>query len=319
MAIAYRQQNNVWSRADVGFVDAKETSSPPDSTKYDRRLEFLGIAGFDWVATPRFGLRFNAKSSYMKRRQAEMDDPKTVVDEQIQTYSPSMDVTFITDKGLEIIGGAVYRVSPSYEQKVTAGDATSKTKFHTTALLDRRFGLLRRAGAWSGGVVYSLGDESERDFEKAASDGSSIEGSETLFIPSRISVFGDFAAFAAVWDFEMAFVQARGKGPTNETGATLYTDYFEARFGGQYQVAGAFGLKLAVAHQTLSYASNEFITLDTIPVTSVKTLGVFGDQKNNAFVGLIVAQGQDGQSLPEFNAAYRLKAMALTTGFIFQL
>ncbi len=312
MAANFRRENNFWARFDAGFLDGKITSSP-GTTKLDRRLENLSIVGFD-SNLGRWGVRGNVKAEYSKRRQSEDEEPRSVVDETVMTYSPSVDVTFVTDKGLEIFGGALVQMQPAYTQSVDAGTVSSETAFDATRLIVRRFGVLRRSGAWSGGFYYVMGAETTRGFEQSGSDGSTLSENDVIFVPSRVGVFGEFEAASTLWDFELDFVQARGMGPKDDTGATIYTDYFEARMAGLFFFGGALGMKGGLAHKTLSYANNAYVTLETIPVTSLKLLGVLGKEESHAYAGIIAATGKDGQSLPEFNATYEMTGVAVTLG-----
>src|SRR5690606_5413238 len=119
---------------------------------------------------------------------------------------------------------------------------------------------------------------------------------EIVYIPSRVAVFGEFAAFSLLNEFELAFVQARGMGPRDENDQSIYTDHFEASLAGTYFLGSGLGAKLGVAHRTLSYANNAYVSLDTMPVTSVRALMILGDKDAHAHLGLLYGFGKDGQS-----------------------
>jgi hypothetical protein len=315
MALGFRKQSNVWSRVDVGAVDAKVTSTPPDSTKLDRGAELLIDTGFDIAFAKRWGFRMDAVLEMSKRRQSEQDGPKADVDETTSTYTPSADVTFVTDKGLEIFGGVMVQQSPAYDETVTSDDAESKTKFAAQSVQARRFGVVRRAGPWSGGFYYVQGGQKSRRFEKTASDGSSIDGDDVVFIPSRVAVFGEIGS-GTVYDLELAFVQARGLGPKDELGNSVYTDYFEAKGGAFVPFGAGLALEGGLFHRTLQYARSAFVSLDTIPVTSVRAALALGERQRHFYAGLVFGYGKDGQSQPEFNADYEMRAMAITLGLL---
>lgn len=317
MAVRWNKRSNAWARFDLGVFDGKVTSSPPDATKFDRRIETLAIAGADTTFGSRFGARINVKAESSKRRQAEEEEPKAVVDETQSKLAPSLDLTFVTDKGLELFAGMLIEQHAAYTQSVTSANVSSETKFKAVQVDAKRFGVVRRAGAWTGGFYYLQGSEKSRDYDKSASDGSSIAGTEKVFIPSRIGVFGDVGMASFGFDFELAFIQARGLGPKDERNASVFTDYFEARLGGTLPLGSVFGLKGSVLHKTLSYASNTYVSFDTIPMTSLKLVTIFGNEANHAFLGVIGATGSDGQSQPEFNAQYEAQAAAVTSGLNF--
>lgn len=319
MAINFRRQSNVWSRLDLGIVDAQVKSSPPDATKFDRRLETLAVVGGEAEIAKRFGLRLNVKAEYSKRKEAEQETPRAVVEKSIATYSPSLDGTFITDKGLELFAGLVMQQTQPYTETVTSAAASSDTHFDKSLLVARRVGVTRRSGPWTGGFYYTLGVDGNRGYQQTGSDGSELRGTEKVFIPSRIGVFGQFGALSSLWDMELDFVQARGLGPKDPKGITIYTDYFEARAGAYHEFGPGLGLKVAGAYKTLSYASNAFVSLETMPVASVRVLLVLGGLEAQIYAGIIGAYGKDGQSLPELNAQYKLTAFSGTAGFTFPL
>lgn len=319
MAVNFRRQSNIWSQWDLGFVDAQVKSSPPDAVKFDRRLESLAIIGGEAGIAKRWGLRVNVKAEYSRRKEAEQDAPRAVVESTRKTYTPSVDATFVTDKGLELFAGVAAQQTQPYTETVTSSAASSQTAFDRSLLLARRFGVVRRSAAWTGGFYYVLGVEKDRGFRQSASDGSELRGQETVFIPSRMGVFGQFGVMGSTCDLELNFVQARGMGPSDSRGVTVYTDYFEARASSYVEFGSGIGLKLGGAYKTLSYASNAFVSLDTMPVESVRLLMIFGKLEAHAFAGVIGSYGKDGQSLPELNAQYKLTAFAATSGFIFPL
>ncbi len=317
MALNFNKQNNAWSRFDFGVVDGKVTTSPPDSVKYDRRVEALGIVGAEACFSKRFGARFNAKAEYSLQRQQEKEVPRATVDTTVKTYRPAVDLTFITDKGLEIFAGEEIQLIPTYKENVTSANGESSTTFKKSSLPAKRLGVVRRAGSWSGGFYYVMGAQKDRTVEQKAFDGSGSSTNDVVFVPSRLGVMGDFKAASAFWDFELDFIQARGKGPKDENDNTTYTDFFEAKLGSTYFFGPSLGMGSSVFHKTLSYASNAFVTIETIPVTSVKLVGLLGNDENHAFLGVIGAYGKDGQSLPEFNASYEMNAFAVTFGSLF--
>lgn len=314
MANQFKKRRNVWMRVDMGVLDGKVTTSPPDSTTIDRRIESYANFGGEGMLGSRFGARLNVKAESVRRRTSAHEADAPVMDETGATYTPSFDLTFVTDKGLEIFGGVEAKAFGETIREEESSNGTSKSTLSPVNVVGRRFGVTRRAGVWSGGFFYVAGAEKGRGVRIEAFDGSVNETTEVAFVPSRVGVFGEIAA-GALWDFELNFVQARGMGPRDENGITAYTDYFEARFGNVVMLGSGFGLKTSLAHKTLSYASNSFVTLETIPMTSCKVLALFGDAQSHLYAGIIAGQGRDGQSLPEFNAKYEILGYAATLGF----
>lgn len=314
MANDSRKRNNFWYHVDLAGFDGKVKTSPPDTYRYDRRIEVLTNVGVDRFITSRFAARLNIKGETSRKRLSDDTKPPTIIDHTRTVYRPSLDLTFVTDKGLELFGGVVGEIEPANKMVSDTQNGESSTKYGGSSMLARRFGVVRRAGAWSGGFYYQLDEDGERTVNQTAFDGSTLESDEALFMPARMGIFGAFDAYRMYWDFELGFVQARGAGPKDDTGNTAYTDYFETKAAGFYPFSSGFGLKLGVNHKTQSYANSAYINLDTIPATAVKALFVFGSADKHNFFGVIYGFGKDGQSLPEFNSTYEYKAVALTMG-----
>lgn len=319
MANDAKKRNNYWHHLDLGLFDGKIKTSPPDSHRYDRRVEVLANFGFDRMITGRLGARLNIKGDFVRKRLSDDSEPPTIFDQTSQTYRPSLDVTFITDKGLELFGGLVGEIQPEHFLVSKTQNGTSKTTYHDSKLIARRFGVVRRAGAWGGGFYYQLSTESKRAVTQTAFDGTSISSIESVFLPARMGIFGAFSAYSLLWDFELGFIQARGVGQKDETGNTAFTDHFDAKLAGLYMFVSNIGMKTAVSHRTQSYANSAYINLDTIPATTVRSSLIFGTLDSHNYIGIIYGFGRDGQSLPEFNSVYEYKAMALTTGLVMPL
>jgi len=319
MANDAKKRNNYWHHLDLGLFDGKIKTSPPDSFRYDRRIEVLANFGFDRMISGRFGTRVNIKGDVVRRRLADDTVPPTIFDQTVQTYRPSIDFTFITDKGLELFGGLVGELQPKHSMVSETQNGKSTTTYGDSKLVARRFGVVRRAGVWSGGFYYQLSTESKRNVTQSAFDGTALDIEETISLPSRMGIFGAFNAYSLLWDFELGFIQARGVGQADDSGNTAFTDHFDAKLGSFLMLSANVGLKGGVSHRTQSYANSAYINLDTIPATTVRSSIIVGTIDRHNYFGLIYGFGRDGQSLPEFNSSYEYKALALTTGLVIAL
>ena len=315
LALQFARRSHVWSRFDLGGVDAQVKTSPPGSVRFDRRVEGFAVIGFDAVMGARFGLRLNVKGSYSKQRESQNDQTESVIDQTQQVYTPSADLTFVTTQGLEIFAGAEDQLIGAYNQKITSVNGISTTHVHKSAVLAPHLGVVRRAGSWSGGFYYVLGGHVQREVDQSAFDGSGITSQDIAFIPPRLGVMGTFFVGRSAIDFELGFVQARGQGLIDNKGRTIYGDYFQNRIGTLLDFGGV-GLKSSLFYQTQSYASSAYVTTDTMPVSALKLLLLLGAPTDHAFIGVTAGYGKDGQSQPEFNASYRLLALAPTMGVL---
>lgn len=312
-ALSYRRTANFWGDFTFHLIDAKVTTTPPDRTELDRRFEALTSFGAEAQLAGRWGFRFNTNSKFLMVRQADKDAPRAVTDFNRTVIEPSVDMTFVTTKGLELIAGTQIEFGTPYKQTRLFNGLKTTTKYHNYNIQSHRVGVTRRARTWSGGFYYILGGESERTFETVAADGSSLKADETVFTPAAIGVFGEIGR-STIYDFEFTFIQARGKGPTDSNGNSIYTDHFTAKVGNWISFS-SFGLRLEASYRTLAYASSAFIDYETVPWTSFE-IGVFkGDRrKTHAKFGVVGGYSRDGQSLPQFNAVRDAKALGITMG-----
>ena len=315
LALQYARRSHVWSRLDLGGVDAQVKTSPPGSVRFDRRAEGFAVLGFDAQVGSRLALRLNVKGTYSKQRQSQKDQAQSVVDQTQKVYIPSADLTFITSQGLEIFAGAEDQLIGAYNQKITSVNGVSTTHVHKSAVLAPHIGVVRRAGTWSGGFYYVRGGHVQRDIDQSAFDGSGITSKDVAFVPPRLGVMGAANVGRSSIDFELGFVQARGQGLIDDKGRTIYADYFQSRIGTLLDFGG-MALKSSVFYQTQSYASSAYVTTDTMPVSALKLLLLFGAPTDHAFIGVTAGYGKDGQSQPEFNASYRFLALAPTMGVL---
>ena len=303
MAMAYGKRSNVWSRLDLGVFDGKILTSPPDSQTYDRRLEALLISGFDVAVNQRFGARFNVTGEYEKRRQSEQESPFTTLDSSTRVLSGEIDLTYINHKGLEMFAGLEQRTLFEKDEVVESSGMQTNSTYAKTKIEAYRFGFVRRAGIWTGGFYYIRGGSAGRPFEKEAFDGTTLEGKDTEYILPKTGIFGEFNSGPYTHDFELVFTQGRGNGPEDDQGNSIYTDFLRLRWATLFPVASG-GVKVSATHQTLAYSSNAFVTLDTIPSSTMKFLWQQGGASDYMYAGLAIGYGKDKQSEPEFNAQY---------------
>ena len=303
---------------DSGFVDGKVETSPAQAIKYDRRLESIGSLGFE-VARSRFGLRVNAKADYVRRRVADAETPRTIEDQEFTTFLPSAELTFVTDKGLEIFVGQEIRYTPAYRRRTDTPVADTETRYGLALLRSKRFGILRRSAGWSAGLYHVTGDDATRSYETIASDGSQQVGMEAIFEPPQFGIIAEISGILMSFESEIEMIQARGKGPRDENNHTAFTDYFTLRSDAVLKLSELTRIKLGAAHQTMAYSNNANINLDTIAVSTVRASLLLGDLVHHTLLGVSHSLGDDGQSLPEFNADFRFRSYAWSLGLFLTL
>lgn len=313
-----QKNSHTWASLAAGVVDGQIKTTPPDEVIFDRRFESRLSLGAEAFFSGRMGVRLNLAGESERRRIADQKGLGAIIDETKTLYKPALDGTFVTDKGLEIILGVVGHFYGK-DRRTTATDFGSTTVTNNPArALGRRLAILRRAPQWNGGFAYTKGGNSSRSLKEEVFDGSSAELVDTIYIPSRIDMFGEGGSPALKMRFHLGFIQARGLGPVDNRGNTIYTDHLEAILGLMAPMGG-MALDGAIGHRTLSYSSSAFVGIDTTPVTTFHLKMFMGPVDDSGYLGVYMHRASDGQSLPEFNSEYNTIGGGVNFGYCARL
>lgn len=317
-SLKYKQTPKFWSQLDFVLFDGSIVTTPPGSKRLDRRITGLVNVGGDFV----FGkaaLRPAIKTKAVFTKTEDEEEPKSTFTESPVTVRPSLDFTFINPKGLEIFIGAEVYAESEFDREGTSATVNQNTKYSAYSLNFMRFGLMRRGSNWSGGFYYVNGADGQRDVTLTV-DGSSDElrSVDKVQVPPEMGIAASFNAFGFDSEFDLAFVQASESPNTSADGINVVDDHLIFRINCFFPV-GASTLGLNYAHKTISYSSNAFVTLDTIPHNVVKLKFMSGDVSSNLFIGGIYGWGSDGLSIPETNESYEVQMMGVTTGLFFSI
>ena len=314
-AVDFSRKSDTFGTVAIGGVDIKVVTSPPGSATYDRRMEAAADAGFNAAIGSRFGMRFDAKGEWRRRRKEEQEAPKAVVESTMTEAHPSIDLTYLTDKGLEIVAGIEELVTPSASETTTSPFGTSTARYRSAQVQAPHVGIVRRSGGLAGGFYYVAGAHAPRVINQSAFDGTTATFQETIYLPTRLGLVTSAKGNGGSFGLEVNFVQARSSGPRDDLGQATLSDYFLARLSGGIHLTSGLSLEAGVGYQALSYATSAYVTADTIPVTTGRLGVAMGDLRDRLTIGLIGSYGKDGQSLPDFNATYLYRAAALAIGW----
>lgn len=315
MALAYKGNRDFTVRQDLGVVDAKVVTYPPDSAKLDRRLESLSIVGFNLPINSRFGVRAQAAYEYSHRREAETEEPISLVDRTVMKIAAQADGVFITTGGLELSGGMTGWLLPTSTETVDSDLTSSQTDFSSVLILAPRFALVKRGPSWSGGFYYQMGKEGERTFDKSASDGSTVSGTTVAYIPPTIGLIGDTSIRGGSHiQLEGMAIQAGSGGEKGNDGRTINSNYMRLKAQWYSLYNNGMAWRGGISYQTLSYADNAYVSIENIPFTTIRGTMLTGTDDSHIDAGFVFGYGFDKQSTSGFNAKYELKGLALTLG-----
>ena len=189
-----------------------------------------------------------------------------------------------------------------------AASVDAKIKYSSSALLTPRFGFTRRGGVASGGAYYVVGAEGSRKVTKSVGDGNDLKFDESLYEPTTAALFAQFSGGVMQWNLEVASISGSEGGLRAASGQTMSDDHLRLQFGGVW--AGVINAQ--IAHQTASYSKSAYMSLENIPMSSIR-VGA-GDASTGMWAGGVYFFGRDRQSIPEFNAKYKVDGFVILTG-----
>jgi hypothetical protein len=313
-ALKFQRRNNVWSQLDLMIFDGSVTTNPPGVTRHDRRLQATFNTGADY-ALAKGGVRGSLKAFGSFEKSEEDQEPKVPINQFIKRIQPAFDFTFINPKGLEIFMGVQLHHEFAYD-RIIASDLINQTaSFSEISLNVFRFGMMRRGGSWNGGFYYVNGASGKRDVNiKVEGISDELQTTESVQVAPEVGIIASFNLSGFASELDLAMIQASESPDLSADGISVVDDYLKIRFG-SYIPIGIGTIYAGITHQTLSYSSNAFVTLDTIPRTLLKAKFLLGGMDSNLFVGGMYSFGDDGLSIPETNETFELDTVGVTTGF----
>lgn len=315
-SLQFKRKTNYWTHIQAVGIDGAIDTSPSNTTKLDRRIEALMITGKDFFVAPSIGVRLNVRADWRMKKQEEKEEPKSPADESKLIAEPEFIFTYVTPKGLELFFGTAYHYEGKHHETQSSTVISSTTTFKEIGFTVPRFGLVKRGEIWSGSIYFVQGKETDQDFEKTASDSSIIIGQTNHHVPSEYGIAAKFNLLSSSMEMDFASIQASEGGEKSLDGISVKDDYLRMRLASLIET-GIGGFKLSLFHQTLSYSSNAFMSIDTIPVTSMTFDFLTGTRDSHSYFGVVFGKANDGQSIPEFNASFNYLAFGLRFGFLY--
>lgn len=285
------------------YVTTELRSYPPDSARYDTRIEVMPTVLLSAQISSRFGLRFGVLGKYTDRVETESTSSSNKVTEKSVRLNGYSDLAITMENGLELAGGARAVYLPVTKEETSGVTITSTRSLSATYLIAPRVALQKKTSAWTGAFYYFLSAEKKRKFTHTAND-LSVTNSEIIeAIPPSIGGLFDVPWGGSRLVVEAALVQAGELSAKSEDGIKVNRDYYKVL--GSYSTQLSFcNWQLSANHKTLSYAEQGFMTIENIPLTQVESTCEFGSESSRTIFGAGLVYGKDGQSLEQFNADF---------------
>ncbi|MGE0174780.1 MAG: hypothetical protein AB7T49_18450 [Oligoflexales bacterium] len=305
------------SFTNTALVDGAVTSDGTDETVFDRSLINQTTVQGELPTSSDFSIRPTLFTQVAMRIEENEEEPRKISRTTWVEATPSLEFTYQTSSKVEILFGAAYHAIPDFEQKSETSSVETLSSYSSAAMTTYHLGLTKRLGSVGGGILYRAGAEGKRTIKKFTSqeENTELEFEDILYDPTTLTLF--FVSEMGSGNFvfaEFSEVQASNGGNKTETGDPINENYTLARLSGFFSIGSPFNLKTTVVYKTLSYAENTNVTLDTIPSWGLHLKLVNGKPDKNTFIGIVYAYGRDGQSLPEFNASYKLDVYGVSLG-----
>ena len=313
-AISWEPKAAMNLQTDTVLADGKVKTKPGDFITYERTaINDMRLWGTMPVASS--GMRWSLFTRTAYRKTEGDAEPRQITERQWVRGHINLDYVLKGNNALEIFVGVRGHVIPEHDQVTESASVTTNETFSEVTYGTAHVGVFKRAGTVAGGFYYHNGADTKRQIAKTTEQDPTVNRfQETLQDADRVAMFFRMNMGKGFLFGEFAAIQASEGGNRTDTGKSVLEDYTLARML-WYQPIGPLGQRLTVMHKTLSYADNQNVTMETIPMTSAHWKLMIGPWNRNLFAGIIYAYGQDGQSIPEFNADYSIQVFGASAGF----
>jgi hypothetical protein len=287
------------------LLDGSVKTSGTDTRSYDRILINYAkyMQQFSIGANASLRLTLPVLVSYRKEEGEQV--PSIVTESTWFETKPKIEFVYATQNALDLVLGVDgYYVSP-FKAKSESAFFTATDKFDEASTTYGHLAVVKHGGNFDGGFVFKTAAEKKRNVTKSTNiDESRFVVEDRIYDPTTISIFMRTRLSLGLVYGEFAAIEASGGGNRTDRGATVKEDYFRVQFAGFFPL-GPFGFESTLIYKSLSYADNRNVTMDTIPMLSLQ-LKLSMNIGIPVFAGLVGVSGTDGQSIPEFNAKYKL-------------
>ncbi len=298
------------------LLDGQVKTSGTETTSYDRIvLNYLKVMQQISLG-PNASIRGTLPVLVNYEKQEGEQIPREVSESTWLETKPKLEFTYATQSALDIVVGLdLYSISRR-EVKTESANFTATDKYQPATTSMGHLAVVKHAGNFDGGFSFKTGAERVRKVTKSTSiDESAFDVEDRVYDPTTIAIFmlGKLS-FGQIYG-EFAAIEASGGGNRTDRGATVKEDYFRIQAAGFFPILGRKDLQLesTLIYKSLSYADNRNITMDTIPMLGLQ-LKMHFNAGIPLFAGLIGVRGSDGQSIPEFNATYKLFGIGAVAG-----
>jgi hypothetical protein len=282
--------------------------------RYERRtptfvsgLKAYGLVGI----TDRITASAEPYAALVRAEESETEDgPATKSSTENFAYGGRFSLFIAAENQLEF--GAAGEVRSESEQTIkrdNAGlDSTTTTAGYT--LFRPGFVLKKRHTQWTAGAYYELGDDEKLKITTKVLDDTRVTtGYATL--PPRFGGFFDIGVGSNMrLGTELSLI--RGSASSLKSGSDeVFDDSYRAAFHLLIGDKRQSSIWVGLAHQTLAYASQNYVAFENIPVTELE---VTWNTASGWMLGGLLSFSEDTQSTAEINRDFLMYGFGLRAG-----
>lgn len=309
-----KNKGSHWHLFSGEFRNAKTYNQQISDLKiFNNSADLKFISGINLNIASRFAFAFSAEAVTNKTR--VHDSTEQYLEERSKQHlNVHSHITYLANSSLDISAGFGLGLHPKHKATIQRSTLSNSQTLDSAFLRYNYFSIIKSAAAWKGGIYYA--NEAEATFNKSDSysNGSRLDSSDVIYQPSTYGLIMRYQVGSHYVEFEVASVQASHGGLKTSDGRNIYEDHNKLRLLIDYQLIQNIVFQTELRYRTLAYSNSEFISLETIPESSLFFALVFGDTNINFLCGIGYRSAKDRQSQNEFNQSYESQTLDLNIG-----
>ncbi|MCX6128446.1 MAG: hypothetical protein NTX25_05195 [Proteobacteria bacterium] len=272
------------------LLDGQVETSGTETINYDRSVfSYLQIMQQIALGTSA-ALRTTLPLLLTYDKQEGGQSPRQISESSWLESKPKIELIYATQNALDLILGLDFYYISAHKYETQATNFTAQ-------------------------VSFKLSGEKSREITKSTSQADSVYVVEDrVYDPTTISIFGQGHLGVSQVYMEFSAIEASGGGNRTDRGATIKEDYFRTQLTGMFPLGGKdLLLESSLIYKSLSYADSRNVSFDTIPMVGFH-LKLHLNPGVPLYAGIVGLRGSDRQSIPEFNANYKLFGIGAVAG-----
>ena len=314
-AIEFHAQSGFSGHGRILALDGKESFPDTQSITYDRLVVTFWQAALAHHFSPKLGLRLDLNIASGKRKKYSKSFPRKIITDDWFVMEPKFQMVYMTNKKLEVLSGLILNYYSSMDRSSQTSSFNTQWRFDSVLLQQPFIGLVKRSSQFGGGFYYKFGTEKTRNVKKISDftkEPYEFIVSDVIHLATSVGLFIEYKSQSLKMYGEFTTIEAGEGGQKDENGQAVFEEHSHVRV---YVGVPIFlgNVKFGLNHKTISYADNLNVSLGTIPLT-VGSISWAQDKNESLYFGCVYGIGNDGQSLPEFNARFTQKIYGIEGG-----